>query len=91
VDINIYHAIQISLDLLSYKKQTNQNFHVDINFTSNIAFCTCNSSTILYSEYIIYAILTWKVLAMKFLEVKLSYPTLAGERLVANLIKRADC
>jgi hypothetical protein len=91
VDINIYHAVQISLDLLSYKKQTNQNFHVDINFTSNIAFYTCNSSTILYSEYIIYAILTWKVLAMKFLEAKLSYPTLAGERLVASLIKHADC
>jgi hypothetical protein len=52
--------------LLSYKKQTNKNFHVDINFSSNIiVFCACsNSSTILYSEYIIYAILPWKVLAM---------------------------
>ena len=91
MDINIYHAFQISLDLLSYKKQTNQNLNVDINFTSNIAFCTCNSSTILYSEYIIYVILTWKVLAMKFLEVKLSYPTSAGEELIANLIKSAGC
>ena len=46
---------------------------------------------ILYSEYIIYAILTWKVLAMKFLEVKLSYLTSAGEKLVAGLIKSAGC
>jgi hypothetical protein len=41
------------------KSDLAKDFHVDINFSSNIiAFCTCKSSTILYSEYIIYAILT---------------------------------
>ena len=74
-----------------FRIKNKQTRNVDINFTSNIAFCTCNSSPILYSEYIIYAILTWKVLAMKFLEVKLLYLTLTVEGLVTGLIKSAGC
>jgi hypothetical protein len=77
--------------LLSYKKQTNKNFHVDINFSSNIiVFCACsNSSTILYSEYIIYAILPWKVLAMKFLKVEQYNIQLSSKKCFYQSRKRA--